>query len=107
MPTQLDLRAWLSGVQQKRLVIVETGSTMALSDLAIAPDECLLFGSESRGLPPAVADRAGVPTVHVSLPMRPSNRSLNLSNAVAITVYEAWRQNGFVGGAPHVTRTPP
>lgn len=57
----------------------------------------LVFGSESAGLPEDV--RAGfAPEQQVRLPMRPGQRSLNLSNAVAVAVFEAWRQNGF-GGA--------
>jgi tRNA (cytidine/uridine-2'-O-)-methyltransferase len=55
----------------------------------------LLFGSEHRGLPEAVL--AGIPAErHLCIPMHPANRSLNLSNAVALVVYEAWRQNDFI-----------
>lgn len=58
----------------------------------------LVFGSESAGLPEAVlADFA--PPQRVRLPMRPGQRSLNLSNAVAVAVFEAWRQNDYAGGA--------
>ena len=61
------------------------------------PGDWLVFGSESRGLPASV--REGIAEhQHLRLPMRPGQRSLNLSNAVAITVFEAWRQNGFVAG---------
>jgi len=58
----------------------------------------LVFGSETVGLPPDLRDvlpEAG----RVRLPMRPGQRSLNLSNAVAVAVFEAWRQHGFEGGA--------
>jgi tRNA (cytidine/uridine-2'-O-)-methyltransferase len=56
-----------------------------------------VFGSETDGLPPAV--RAHFPAARqLRLPMRPGNRSLNLSNAVAVVVFEAWRQSGFSGG---------
>ena len=59
-------------------------------------DEILLFGPETRGLPPDVLARW--PQDHwLRLPMRPNNRSLNLSNAVAVAAYEAWRQLGFAG----------
>lgn len=61
------------------------------------PGDWLVFGSESRGLPEA-ARAAIAPDQWVRLPMRDGQRSLNLSNAVAVTVFEAWRQNGF--GAP-------
>jgi tRNA (cytidine/uridine-2'-O-)-methyltransferase len=56
-----------------------------------------VFGSETRGLNPELRD--SFPSAQrIRLPMRPDNRSLNLSNSVAITVYEAWRQNDFAGG---------
>jgi tRNA (cytidine/uridine-2'-O-)-methyltransferase len=57
----------------------------------------LLFGPESRGLPPDVL--AQFDAAHrLRLPMRAGSRSMNLSNAVSVVVFEAWRQNGFVGG---------
>ena len=56
-----------------------------------------VFGSEGSGLPDAI--RSEFPeSQRIRLPMRPDNRSLNLSNAVAVTVFEAWRQNGYEGG---------
>lgn len=60
--------------------------------------DVLLFGSETTGLPGAVLD-ALPEAQRLRLPMRPGNRSLNLSNAVAVTVYEAWRQLGYAGAA--------
>ena len=60
------------------------------------PGDAFLFGPETRGLPASVL--AGLPEERrLTLPMRPDNRSLNLSNAVAIVVYEAWRQQNFAG----------
>jgi tRNA (cytidine/uridine-2'-O-)-methyltransferase len=65
-------------------------------DVRHAADDVLVFGPESRGLPPAVL--AGfAPSHRLKLPMMPGNRGLNLSNAVAVAVYEAWRQIGFIG----------
>ena len=58
----------------------------------------LVFGNETAGLPPAVRE-SFASTHRVRLPMRAGQRSLNLSNAVAVVVFEAWRQNGYVGGA--------
>ena len=58
---------------------------------------CLVFGSESRGLDPALRDRFA-PSQRIRLPLREGQRSLNLSNAVAVAVFEAWRQHGFAGG---------
>jgi len=98
-----DLAACLRRLRPSRLVAIETGAAQYVSDVAIAPGECLLFGPETRGLPPDLGAGLEVPVLRASLPMRPSNRSLNLANAVAVTVYEAWRQNGFA----HAIRTPP
>jgi tRNA (cytidine/uridine-2'-O-)-methyltransferase len=65
---------------------------------AFRDGDAFLFGSETCGLPDAVLD--GLPPARrLRLPMRPDNRSLNLSNAVAVVVYEAWRQLGFAGAA--------
>ena len=61
------------------------------------PGDAFLFGSETAGLPADVLD--GVPVARrLRLPMQPGNRSLNLSNAVAVVVFEAWRQQGYAGG---------
>jgi tRNA (cytidine/uridine-2'-O-)-methyltransferase len=57
-----------------------------------------LFGSETSGLPAAIRDSFD-PQQRVRLPMRPGQRSLNLSNAVAVAVFEAWRQNGYAGSS--------
>ena len=62
------------------------------------PGDVLLFGSETTGLPDAVLD-ALPESQRLRLPMRPGNRSLNLSNAIAVTVYEAWRQLGYAGAS--------
>ncbi|HXF45087.1 MAG TPA: tRNA (cytidine(34)-2'-O)-methyltransferase [Burkholderiaceae bacterium] len=68
------------------------------TDIAFAAGDWLVFGSETRGLADDV--RAWfAPVQTLRLPLRPGNRSLNLSNAVAIVVYEGWRQHGFAGGA--------
>ncbi|HMQ73829.1 MAG TPA: tRNA (cytidine(34)-2'-O)-methyltransferase [Rubrivivax sp.] len=64
--------------------------------VAWRPGDWLVFGRESAGLPPAW--RSAIPaTQHLRLPMRPGQRSLNLSNAVAVAVFEAWRQQGYRG----------
>jgi tRNA (cytidine/uridine-2'-O-)-methyltransferase len=60
------------------------------------PGDWLVFGNEGQGLPQALRD--GFPAAQrVRLPMRPGQRSLNLSNAVAVAVFEGWRQNGYAG----------
>lgn len=64
---------------------------------AFMPGDWFVFGPETRGLPETVLERFATER-RVRLPMRPRNRSLNLSNTVAIVVFEAWRQSGFEGG---------
>jgi tRNA (cytidine/uridine-2'-O-)-methyltransferase len=75
---------------------IETGAARRHVDVSFSAGDVLLFGSERRGLPPEVL-REIPPQNVVSLPMRAGNRSLNLSNAAASAVYEAWRQAGFAG----------
>jgi len=75
---------------------IETGAPRRHVDVRFSAGDVLLFGSERRGLPPEVL-REIAPGNVVSLPMRAGNRSLNLANAAAIAVYEAWRQAGFAG----------
>jgi tRNA (cytidine/uridine-2'-O-)-methyltransferase len=73
------------------------GST-PFGQVSFRPGDWFVFGSETRGLAPE--RREWFPaTQRIRLPMRPDNRSLNLSNTVAVVVFEAWRQNGFAGGA--------
>ncbi len=68
------------------------------TDVGYRPDDVLVFGSERDGLGSNVL--ATIPDdQHLRIPMRPGNRSLNLANAVAVVVYEAWRQDGFAGAA--------
>jgi tRNA (cytidine/uridine-2'-O-)-methyltransferase len=83
---------------EERLFAFSTEGRRAFADVAWRPGDWLVFGSETAGLPPAV--RAGIsPDRLVRLPLRPGQRSLNLSNAVAVVVFEAWRQNGYAGGS--------
>ena len=89
-----DLAACLRVVAPERLFAIETGGARRYSDVAYRPGDAFLFGRETSGLPAAVL--AGIdPACQVSIPMQAGNRSLNLSNAVALVIYEAWRQNGF------------
>ena len=71
-----------------------TRATRAFGDVAWQPGDWLVFGSETAGLPASVLDTFA-PERRLRLPMRAGQRSLNLSNAVAVTVFEAWRQIGF------------
>jgi tRNA (cytidine/uridine-2'-O-)-methyltransferase len=77
-----------------RMFALTTRGTRAVHDVAFQPGDWLVFGSETSGLPPAVREQFA-PERQLRLPMRAGQRSLNLSNAVAVTVFEAWRQNGF------------
>jgi tRNA (cytidine/uridine-2'-O-)-methyltransferase len=90
------LAACLVALGDAPLYTVETSGSQPYSAAAFKGDEAFIFGSETRGLAPAVL--ACVPVAQqLAIPMRPGNRSLNLSNAVALVLYEAWRQTGFAG----------
>ncbi|MEZ5464055.1 MAG: tRNA (uridine(34)/cytosine(34)/5-carboxymethylaminomethyluridine(34)-2'-O)-methyltransferase TrmL [Lysobacteraceae bacterium] len=91
-----DLDACLAALEPKRLFAVSTRGRQRYDRVEYAEGDALLFGPESRGLPGDVIDSLP-PEQRLRLPMRPGNRSLNLSNAVAVIVYEAWRQHGFDG----------
>jgi tRNA (cytidine/uridine-2'-O-)-methyltransferase len=92
------LAACLEALGEARLFSIETSGTRLYSEAAFQPGDALIFGSERRGLPAKVLDLVPADQ-QLRIPMRAGNRSLNLSNAVALVVYEAWRQNGFSGGA--------
>ena len=77
-----------------RLFALSTRGTGGVHAITFRPGDWLVFGAETRGLAPEVMETI-VPAQRLRLPMRPGQRSLNLSNAVAVTVFEAWRQNDF------------
>ena len=79
-----------------RLFALTTRGSRHAHELAFRPGDCFVFGAESRGLAPELRERFPLGQ-RIRLPMRADQRSLNLSNAVAVTVFEAWRQNAFVG----------
>ncbi len=79
-----------------RMFALTTRGSRHAHELAFQPGDWFVFGSESRGLAPGLRGRFP-PEQRIRLPMRADQRSLNLSNAVAVTVFEAWRQNGFAG----------
>lgn len=88
-----DFRAALEG---RRIFLCTTKGSRAHDQAAYQPNDVLLFGSETSGVPPSVL--ATFPAEYrIRIPMQPTSRSLNLSNAVAIVSYEAWRQLGFDG----------
>jgi tRNA (cytidine/uridine-2'-O-)-methyltransferase len=91
-----DLQAFRLAHAPARLFALSTRGGARYDQVDYRDGDALLFGPESRGLPDALLE--AVPAAQrLRLPMRPGNRSLNLSNAVAVTVYEAWRQRGFPG----------
>ena len=89
-----SLEACLQALDSARLYAIETGGARAYSAAQFRRADALLFGPETRGLLPAALSRVRPENI-LGIPMRPHNRSLNLSNAVALVVYEAWRQLGF------------
>ncbi len=82
----------------ERLFALTTRSARLIGDVRFAPHDWLVFGNETAGLSDAIRERFA-PTQRIRLPMRPGNRSLNLSNAVAVVVFEAWRQANYAGGS--------
>ena len=96
LDTALAVIELVNGVTP-RLFALSTRGAVRHDQPAYAPGDAFLFGPETRGLPADELER--VPAAQrLRLPMRPGNRSLNLSNAVAVVVFEAWRQQGFAGG---------
>jgi tRNA (cytidine/uridine-2'-O-)-methyltransferase len=87
-------QAWLPA----RVFAFTGRANRSYSDVEYAPGDVLMFGTEATGLPDSVLDDHRV-TELVRIPMLPGLRSLNLSNAASIAVYEAWRQNGFTASA--------
>lgn len=92
-----DWATCLSVLGDARLFALTTKGSSPHYSKAFQPGDAFVFGSESRGLPATVL--ADIEQDHrLRLPLIPGNRSLNLSNAVAVMVYEAWRQQEFAGG---------
>ena len=87
-------RAALDAPTPRRWLAFTTHATRTLHEFAFTPGDVLVFGCETSGLPLGVL-AAFAPEHRLRIPMRPNVRSLNLSNAVAVAVYEAWRQNAF------------
>jgi tRNA (cytidine/uridine-2'-O-)-methyltransferase len=82
------------GTEPGRLYAFTQHASVTYTDIAYRPSDALLFGRESDGLPDVILSNGAV-TDHVRIPIAEGGRSLNLANAAAIGVYEAWRQNGF------------
>jgi tRNA (cytidine/uridine-2'-O-)-methyltransferase len=92
------LDAALDAIRPTRLFALSTRNAARYDQVAFGSGDAFLFGPETRGLPEEVL--ASIPDAQrLRLPMRPDNRSLNLSNAVAVVVFEAWRQQDFAGAS--------
>lgn len=97
------VRAHLNGGQTgRRWFAMTTRGSSSCFEMAFRPGDVFVFGPETRGLPAEILAEF-LPTQRLRLPMRAGQRSLNLSNAVAVTVFEAWRQNGFAGAVGDAT----
>jgi tRNA (cytidine/uridine-2'-O-)-methyltransferase len=98
-----DVQIWQSldecmqALGKPRWFAVSTRGTTRYDSVQFADGDAFVFGPETRGLPQSVLESCP-PQRRLRIPMRPGNRSLNLSNAAAVVVYEAWRQQGFVSG---------
>jgi len=96
--------SFLLGAQPRRLFGFSTKGKRNAFEVTYQPGDAFIFGPETRGLPEEIRDGLGEDFV-LRLPMQPTNRSLNLANAVAVIVYEAWRQQGFAGAGNHTAET--
>lgn len=93
-----SLAAFLDHLKPKRIFACSTHGNTSYSDIRYQPNDVFLFGAETRGLPKDFLASLPADTI-IRIPMQPAQRSLNLSNAVAIVIYEAWRQQNFSGGS--------
>jgi tRNA (cytidine/uridine-2'-O-)-methyltransferase len=91
-----SLEACLSSIRPGRLFACTTKGKSYYTDVAFNQGDALLFGPETRGLPVEIIESLP-PQQRLRIPMRPDSRSMNLSNAVSVMVFEAWRQMGFEG----------
>jgi tRNA (cytidine/uridine-2'-O-)-methyltransferase len=91
-----DVAVWLRTARPRRVYALAKAGETAYSDVAFEPGDSFLFGPESVGLPTEIIAAEFVSQA-LNIPMRPGLRSLNLSNSIAIVVFEAWRQHRFQG----------
>lgn len=91
----VDCKAALAG---KRMFALTTKGSQRYTNITFEDEDVFVFGPETRGLPEEIRNEFAA-EFRLRLPMLPNNRSLNLSNSAAVLLYEAWRQNGFAGGA--------
>lgn len=96
MSVHKDWESFLEATTPSRLFAIETTGKQSYSDVHYKTGDFLIFGSETRGLPKETLAHKAI-TDSLRIPMRPNSRSMNLSNAVAVVMYESWRQLGFNG----------
>ena len=96
--TYLNFEDLTRSFPQSRKLIFSRRYSRVYTSVRYLPDDLLIFGSETAGLPEHIHQIVG-DEHKLTLPMLPDNRSLNLSNSVSIVIYEAWRQHGFQGSA--------
>ncbi len=89
-----DWQACLAALAPRRMFAMTTRGSRNLYSVALQPDDVFVFGQETAGLPADIRDSFAADR-RLRLPMRAGQRSLNLSNAAAVTIFEAWRQTGF------------
>ncbi|MGS2722250.1 tRNA (uridine(34)/cytosine(34)/5-carboxymethylaminomethyluridine(34)-2'-O)-methyltransferase TrmL [Porticoccus sp. GXU_MW_L64] len=92
-----DWQAFVAAIKPQRVFAISTRGQRSHAEPGYQSGDALVFGPETRGLPQAFLD-ALPPQQIIRIPMQPQSRSMNLSNAVSVIVYEAWRQLGFAGG---------
>jgi tRNA (cytidine/uridine-2'-O-)-methyltransferase len=93
-----DWPTCLTGLADRRLFALSTRGQVPYASVIYQPGDVFLMGAETAGLPDAILDTIA-PGQRLRIPMKPGNRSLNLSNAAAVVIYEAWRQQGFPEGS--------
>jgi tRNA (cytidine/uridine-2'-O-)-methyltransferase len=96
LKTHPDWESFLEMESPKNLYTISTKGTCHFTDVNFTENDYVIFGSETRGLPTEIREHDKVNKV-LRIPMQAHSRSMNLSNAVSVIVYEAWRQNNFVG----------
>lgn len=93
-----SFEAFLEAVRPARWFALTTQGRRSYAEVRFEPGDAFVFGPETRGLPASLLDFLPEPR-RLCIPMQPQSRSLNLSNAVSVVLYEAWRQSGFAGAA--------
>jgi tRNA (cytidine/uridine-2'-O-)-methyltransferase len=92
-----DLASCLDSLADARVFALTTKGRRSFYEVRFEPGDAIMLGPETRGLPDSVLESLPQQRV-LRLPLKPGNRSLNLSNAAAVALYEAWRQQDFAGG---------